>query len=408
LLPNGIVPSERRILAEAAVQCPNGERRILVGCCRYDVMEIAADKAALQRRERHRRKQSGALPDRSFKETKPTSRFTKCDCVTKVTPKNMSTGEMPQDGCVSFWERIASMDSLDRFEALVGNSYFPYRIDELQRCSEFSATIETLVLPKCTLSDCYASEGFRGRFIDKGQRGNFVFHFVKKGQLEVIDGCRRVGVKAGEFVLFSDADPVQTRQIGPARALALNISATTLPLSSDCLSGALHKPISFRSGIGAILFGLLNTIAHQRQTIDQSTGAILNRSIIDFASSLLLENASGGESDRNTLDRHYARILECIYKHLDNRDLSIGFVAAKLQISRSYLCLILSTQGRRFERIVIEARLERARSMLGDQTGLGMAEIAERVGFASASHFSRSFSREFGMPPLVFRKRLLN
>lgn len=300
------------------------------------------------------------------------------------------------------------MESLDRFEALVGSSYFPYRIDELQTRGEFTAAIDTFALPKCTISDCYASQGFRGRFIDKGQRGNYVFHFVKKGELEIIDGCRKVGVRAGELVLFSDADLVQTRQIGPARALALNIPAITLPLPSDCFAGALHKPISFRTGIGAILFALLNTISSQRQTLDESAGAILNRSIIDFATSLLFENVISGESERNTSDRHYARIIECIHKNLDNRDLSIDFVAAKLQISRSYLCLILSTQGKRFERLVMETRLERARTMLADYGGPGMSEIAERVGFASASHFSRSFSREFGMPPLAYRKRLTN
>lgn len=300
------------------------------------------------------------------------------------------------------------MDNLAEFESLLERSYFPYRIDELHERGDFSAEINLFALPGCTLSDCFAAGGFRGRFVDKGQRGNYVLHFVKQGELEIVEGPQTVKVKTGELVLFSDTRLVRTHQLGPAKSLALNIPATTFPLSSESLAGILHTPISFRTGVGAILYALLDTVSQQRETIAESNSAILNRSIIDFTTSLLFEAAIGGAGSASSVDRHYSRILECIHKHLDNRALSIDFVAARLGISRSYLCMIISTQGKRFERIVMELRLERARSILCDQVGLSMAETAERAGFASASHFSRSFSREFGMPPIAFKKRFLN
>jgi len=300
------------------------------------------------------------------------------------------------------------MDSLNKFESSLEESYFPYRIDKLHGRNNFTTSIKQIALSACILSDCYASGGFQGRFLNKNRRGIYVFHFVKQGELEIIDGTRTVGVQAGELVLFSDAHLVQTRQLGPARALALNIPAATFSLSSESLEKNLHTPISYRSGVGAILFALLNGVAEQQESIVESSGTILDRSIIDFTTSLLFENTTGGPRAASSVDRHYARILDCIHKHLDKRDLTIDFVAAWLAMSRSYLCMILSTQGKRFERIVMELRLERSRSMLCDQIGLSMADIAERVGFASASHFSRSFSQAFGMPPIVFRKRFLN
>ena len=300
------------------------------------------------------------------------------------------------------------MNNLAAFESLLERSYFPYRIDELQERGDFSAEINLFALPGCTLSDCFATGGFRGRFVDKGQQGNYVFHFVKQGELEIVDGAHIVKAKTGELVLFSDTRLVRTHQLGPAKSLALNIPATTFSLSSESIAGVLHRPISFRTGVGAILYALLNSVSQQGQVIAETNGAILNRSIVDFTTSLLFENAISGAGSASGVDRHYPRILECIHKYLDNRALNIDFVAARLGISRSYLCMILSTQGKRFERILMELRLERARSMLCDQVGLSMAETAERAGFASASHFSRSFSREFGMPPIAFKKRFLN
>lgn len=35
LLPNGLAPTERQVLAEAAIEGPTGEPRILVACCRF-------------------------------------------------------------------------------------------------------------------------------------------------------------------------------------------------------------------------------------------------------------------------------------------------------------------------------------------------------------------------------------
>ncbi len=49
-------------------------------------------------------------------------------------------------------------------------------------------------------------------------------------------------------------------------------------------------------------------------------------------------------------------------------------------------------------------RLERARDLLV-QTALPLTEVALAAGFASASHFSRSFAAAYGYPPREERAR---
>jgi len=48
-------------------------------------------------------------------------------------------------------------------------------------------------------------------------------------------------------------------------------------------------------------------------------------------------------------------------------------------------------------------RLAKARRLLAD-TGLGMAEVAERCGYASVPSFSRRFKERFGVGPGAFRR----
>lgn len=52
-----------------------------------------------------------------------------------------------------------------------------------------------------------------------------------------------------------------------------------------------------------------------------------------------------------------------------------------------------------------QCRLERAQHLLAN-TDLTIAEIAERVGFATHSHFTKVFRQHFSVTPKVYRQRL--
>jgi AraC-like DNA-binding protein len=81
------------------------------------------------------------------------------------------------------------------------------------------------------------------------------------------------------------------------------------------------------------------------------------------------------------------------------RRLSVAAVARHVAMSPSHFAHrfrdVASVSPMRFLKHV---RLERARSLLLAE-GLSVAEAAERVGYASASHFTRDFKRLFGLAP---------
>ena len=51
-----------------------------------------------------------------------------------------------------------------------------------------------------------------------------------------------------------------------------------------------------------------------------------------------------------------------------------------------------------------ETRIEKACELL-ETTAASVAEVAERVGFADATYFSRVFAREKKMSPLAWRRK---
>ncbi|HEV8247718.1 MAG TPA: AraC family transcriptional regulator, partial [Polyangiaceae bacterium] len=100
--------------------------------------------------------------------------------------------------------------------------------------------------------------------------------------------------------------------------------------------------------------------------------------------------------------------LEAARRYIDNnleRTLRVADVAARAGLSKNYF----STQfhrhaGQRFDRYVLEQRLERARLLLLS-SNLVVSRVGEQVGFRSAIHFSLAFKRQYALPPAAFRRR---
>jgi AraC-like DNA-binding protein len=102
-----------------------------------------------------------------------------------------------------------------------------------------------------------------------------------------------------------------------------------------------------------------------------------------------------------------AKILEAMraIRAESDRALDVPTLARRVGMSPSHFAhrfrAVARTTPMRFVR---EVRLERARTLLGDP-GSRASDVASRVGFASASHFTREFKRRFGVPPSHYQRR---
>jgi AraC-like DNA-binding protein len=99
------------------------------------------------------------------------------------------------------------------------------------------------------------------------------------------------------------------------------------------------------------------------------------------------------------------RILEAMQFIRGNltRKLTVDGLARSVAMSPSHFAHRFTAVARMSPmRYVREVRLERARALLGEH-GARAGQIASRVGFESAAHFTREFKRRYGAPPSQFR-----
>jgi AraC-like DNA-binding protein len=86
--------------------------------------------------------------------------------------------------------------------------------------------------------------------------------------------------------------------------------------------------------------------------------------------------------------------------------LSLDEIAARAGVSKGYLTRLAHDHWRTTPiEHFWQLRLDESARLLGE-TGLGIAEIAYRTGFANPYHFSRRFRARFGRPPRAWRSAL--
>ena len=109
-------------------------------------------------------------------------------------------------------------------------------------------------------------------------------------------------------------------------------------------------------------------------------------------------------SDKDTASNYALRAIRYIDEHY-REPISVDRIAATLHISRKYLCSLMEELiGVSTKEYLLRRRVDAAAELLL-HTDLTVSEIAERVGYADYTQFSRLFRLKKGCSPLQFRKQ---
>lgn len=97
------------------------------------------------------------------------------------------------------------------------------------------------------------------------------------------------------------------------------------------------------------------------------------------------------------------RALGHIEANLDNGNYSVEQLSKDMNMDRTGLYRKLTAiTGQTPTEFMRSVRLKKAAQLL--QTGLGVAEVAEQVGFGSSSYFTKCFQEEFGVKPSQYKR----
>jgi AraC-like DNA-binding protein len=151
----------------------------------------------------------------------------------------------------------------------------------------------------------------------------------------------------------------------------------------------------------------IETLRQLQGRPDPALGEHVEATLLDLIALIL--GAQGDSAEiarmRGLRAARLQEVLAAIRKGFADPLLSPARVALQLGVSPRYVNDLLQETGASFAERVMELRLQKARSMLGDRRHdrLKVIDIAFDCGFNDVSYFNRCFRRRFGTAPNGFR-----
>ncbi len=282
----------------------------------------------------------------------------------------------------------------------------------------------TLLQPRTVFSKGISGAGRWGvRYSDFGQPS---FCVVLEGSCRLdVDGDGTRTLAAGDFVLLpatpgftlSSFDCVFPELIDPKVAAApsneVRHGARTARADVRMLGGYFEFDSPDQALLASLLPAVLHVTAVPRLTTlvqlvaDESKRKLAGRELVltRLVEVLLIEalRSSAGESTpsgllRGLSDARLAPAIRRMHSHL-GRSWTVAQLAKTAGLSRSaFFEHFTRTVGMPPMEYLLAWRMAVARDLLRRQ-GLPIVEVAERIGYSSASTFSTAFSRHVGEPP---------
>jgi AraC family transcriptional regulator, positive regulator of tynA and feaB len=235
-----------------------------------------------------------------------------------------------------------------------------------------------------------------------------ILWFVKRGRLSVTHSSGSVVVESGECFITQSSQPYCIESILDADSLN---EALYVMVPTDILQGyvppgiGIGVPLSATSGDCQVAEQILSIVFEQGERLGADFAESLIRACLCAAGAGVRNAGEKTPRYQTIAEKRLADVELYINLNLSNPDLTASAAAKACGISARYLCYLLRSRGTAFSNLLWSKRLNRAKELLllPDMKHCPVGEIAYKVGFKSAAHFSRMFKKEFAATPRQFR-----
>ena len=181
----------------------------------------------------------------------------------------------------------------------------------------------------------------------------------------------------------------------------------------NCLPAPEDEPILHTSGELKMKLSRLCISMEAEKETERFGGYFMMKT---YALQMLLLFIRGQEQPRKerpveqyafeSVNRKYLveKIMDYFEEHYTQK-ISLGQIAGNMYLSPFYISKIFKAEtGETPIHSLIDIRMEKARELLLAEPGLSIQEVAARVGYDDAYHFSKLFKKKFGTAPSAVRK----
>ncbi|MFI0900269.1 helix-turn-helix domain-containing protein [Streptomyces sp. NPDC020983] len=220
-------------------------------------------------------------------------------------------------------------------------------------------------------------------------------------------------LRPGELALWEPSRPCRAGADadGPSpRVVVVHLPGGSVPVADRALEHLASLPLPADEGPGALLSGLVETLAGQAAgDVPPPQAMRLGTAVAQLCAAFLtdlLRDAPDRPSPGAALLFDIKTYIDC---HLNDPGLSPAGIAAAHHISVRYLHHLFRRNGLTVGGHVRAQRLEHCRADLASPhlADWSVGRIHARWGFPDAAVFGRAFKAAYGVPPGEYRRRRL-
>ncbi|MFC8507304.1 helix-turn-helix domain-containing protein [Streptomyces sp. NPDC057411] len=226
------------------------------------------------------------------------------------------------------------------------------------------------------------------------------------GTATFVQEGRRAEVGAGDLVVYDTNRPYTFDYPRRFATHVFQLPRRALGVPDGDIRRVAGDAIGTCDGFGAMLSPFLTALA------SSPTGAyppaVANRlagHVVDLLATLITERAHAGGTEADARSHLMRRVLDHINRNLGDPEMSPEGIAREHRISVRYLHRLFEGEGTTVGRFIRQRRLEECGRELArrGRTAPTVSAVAQRWGFVSPAHFSRTFRAAYGVSPREWR-----
>ncbi|MDE6883291.1 MAG: AraC family transcriptional regulator [Lachnospiraceae bacterium] len=244
------------------------------------------------------------------------------------------------------------------------------------------------------------------------------FCYVMSGQGRHRIEDRIYEVREGDLILINAGEYHQALIRGEGEpAVEFYVGLTDIYLKGhekNCLPQPEEEPILHTSGELKMKLGRLCISMESEKERERFGGYFMMKTYALQMLLLFLREQEQPGAERpverypfESVNRKYMveKIMDYFEEHYMQK-ISLGQIAGNMYLSPFYISKIFKAEtGETPIHFLIEIRMEKARELLLADPALSIQEVAARVGYDDAYHFSKLFKKKFGTAPSAMRKK---
>lgn len=273
----------------------------------------------------------------------------------------------------------------------------------------FEARNRALTLPGLQIMDASASPvrvSRTGRYLADGN-DDVVIAINRKGCAFVESSGRVQTLREGEAIILSGSEAASFHRTSRGQSFTLMVPRMMIESIVVDIDDALMRSIPAGHDALRLLDIYANWLLNTEDALDPQLINLSVRHIQDLLALTIGPTAELADTAR-ARGLRAARLKlakSFIVANSQRRDISIGAVAAKLNVTPRYVQRLFEADGTTFSDFLTGQRLSRAHRLLCDPASSvsAIATIAYDVGFGDLSYFNRRFRRQYGLTPREIR-----